>query len=367
MPTFQSLTKSQVIDWIKTNNRCWKCGRSHRAAQCTLRKLCHLCNGKHLQILHEVNIRPVNEGTCLVSSTSKMLYLDRPQGFSSVLLKVVRIILKHKGQSLDTYDVLDDGSERTMLLPSAARKLGLTGQAEDLALRTIRQDITNLHGASVSFQISTPSQPGRSYKITGAFTAEQLSLTEHTYPVAELQRRYRHLRGLPLQPVCKACPLLLIGADHPHLITPIEPVRLGPPGGPAAVRTRLDWSLQGPAIVFGDNVNSHQCLHIAVNFSMTELFQNVERLWQADVIPNRSEKSVTRYKQDQEALDLLKSKTVRVMIDGVSRYATPLLRKKDMPILQAPKEAVLSNLRNTEKRLEKDPSKRLPTNRKWRN
>lgn len=95
-----------------------------------------------------------------------------------------------------------------------------------------------------------------------------------------------------------ACPLLLIGADHPHLITPIEPVRLGPPGGPAAVRTRLGWSLQGPATVFGDNVNSHQCLHIAVNPSMTELFQKVERLWQADVIPNRSEKSVTRSKQD---------------------------------------------------------------------
>ncbi|KAI2668771.1 hypothetical protein H4Q32_005566 [Labeo rohita] len=208
-PTFQSLTKPQVIDWIKTNNRCWKCGRTHRAAQCTLKKLCHLCNGKRLQILHEINIKPVNEGTCLVSSTSKRLYLDRPQGFSSVLLKMVRVTLKHKGLSLDTYAVLDDGSERTMLLPLAARKLGLTGQTENLTLRTIRQDITKLHSATVSFQISTPSQPGRSYNITGAFTAEQLSLTEHTYPVAELQRRYRHLRGLPLQPVHKACPLLL--------------------------------------------------------------------------------------------------------------------------------------------------------------
>lgn len=185
-PTFQSLTKSQVIDWIKTNNRCWKCGRNHRAAQCTLKKLCYLCNGKHLQILHEVNTKPVIEGTCLDSSTSKRLYLDRLQGFSSVLLKVVRVILKHKGQSLDTYAVLDDGSEQTMLLPMAARKLGLTGQAEDLALRTIRQDITKLRGASVSFQILTPSQPGRSYNITGAFTAEQLSLTVNGAQLAKL-------------------------------------------------------------------------------------------------------------------------------------------------------------------------------------
>lgn len=228
------------------------------------------------------------------------------------------------------------------------RRLGLTGQAEDLALRTIRQDITKLCGSSVSFQISTPSHPGRSYKITGAFTAELLSLAEHSYPVADLQRRYQHLKGLPLQPIHKACPLLLIGADHPHLITLIEPVRLGPPGGPAAVKTRLGWSLQGPARVVGDNVKSQQCLHIAVNPSMTELFQNVERLRQADVIPNRYEKSVTRSKQDQEALDLLQSQNVRVLIDGVSRYATPLLHKKNMPILHAPMEAALPNLRNTE-------------------
>lgn len=75
------------------------------------------------------------------------------------------------------------------------------------------------------------------------------------------------------------------------------------------------------------------------------------------MIPNRSEKSVTRSKQDQEALDILQSKTVLVMIDGMSLYATPLLHKKDMPILQAPMEAVLCNLRNTEKCLEKDPIK----------
>lgn len=44
--------------------------------------------------------------------------------------------------------------------------------------------------------------------------------------------------GIPLQLIHKAH-LLLIGADHPHLLAPIEPVHLGPPGGPAAIQTRL--------------------------------------------------------------------------------------------------------------------------------
>lgn len=111
--SFQALSKDQVTDWIKTNNRHWRCGRSHRAAQCTLKKPCHLCNGKHLQILHHVNDRSQKEGTCLVSSTSTPLYMDQPEGSSQV---VIRVILQHKGKSLGTYAVLDDGSERTILL-----------------------------------------------------------------------------------------------------------------------------------------------------------------------------------------------------------------------------------------------------------
>lgn len=178
--SFQAHSKVQVTDWIKSNNRCWKCGRSHRAAQCTLKKPCRLCNGKHLQILHDVNDNPMKEGTCLVSSTNTPLHMDRPEGSNRVLLKVIRVILQHKGQSLDTHAVLDDGSEHTIRLSSAVQRLGLTGQSEDLALRIIREDITSLHSTTaVSFRISTPSQPNKSHLIERAFTAEPLTLAEH--------------------------------------------------------------------------------------------------------------------------------------------------------------------------------------------
>lgn len=159
---------------------------------------------------------------------------------------MIPVVLQHKNQTLNTYAVLDDGSERTMLLPAAVQKLRLKGQTETLALRTIRQDVKKLHGASVSFTVRSISLPQKSYQIQNAFTSEHLSLAEHSYPTAMLQQKYRHLKGIPLQPIHKAQPLLLIGADHPHLLAPIEPVRLGPPGGPAAIRTRLGWVLQGP-------------------------------------------------------------------------------------------------------------------------
>jgi len=71
-PTFKSFDKQKMIEWIQTNHRCWRCGRAHQAAQCTLKKPCSICKGKHLQILHEVNTKSPREGSCLVSSMLAM-------------------------------------------------------------------------------------------------------------------------------------------------------------------------------------------------------------------------------------------------------------------------------------------------------
>lgn len=68
-----------------------------------------------------------------------------------------------------------------------------------------------------------------------------------------------------------------------------------------------------------------------------------------------SMRRLTRTKQDKLALDLLRRKTVRIKVDGVMRYATPLLRAPNFPVLHAPKEAVLPRLCATERRLSKDP------------
>lgn len=73
----QKLNKAQITEWIRANKKCWRCGRSHQAAQCTLKKLCGLCQGKHLQVLHEVNSRAPKEESaetsCLVNTPTEVL------------------------------------------------------------------------------------------------------------------------------------------------------------------------------------------------------------------------------------------------------------------------------------------------------
>ncbi len=73
--------------------------------------------------------------------------------------------------------------------------------------------------------------------------------------------------------------------------------------------------------------------------------------------PYRECKEVTRSKQGQEALQLLDRKTLTLEIEGVRRLATPLLRHKDIPLLNATRDSVLPNLRSVERRLLKDPEK----------
>ncbi|KAM9825435.1 uncharacterized protein ACBT44_006125 isoform 1-T1 [Syngnathus typhle] len=357
------LTKDELKRWIQEHKRCWRCARRHFAAQCDLKKPCNLCQGKHLLALHDINIRPEKvkddsppkAESCLTTCASESFYLDRPHVGNRVMLKVVRVHVHYGSQKLDTYAILDDGSERTMLLPTAAKSLALNGAPEDLPLRTVRSDIQVLHGHTVSFRVSSPTNPNIMFKITDAFTASHLNLAPHSYPVSHLQRKFKHLRGIPIPTFREVKPLLLIGSDQPHLVTPIEPVRLGPHGSPAAVRTRLGWTLQGPCQSTGRPAHPAQCLFTSVPPPMDDLYRHVERLWQVDTVPYRPEREVTRSKQDQQAIALLETKTGRTEVSGILRYATPLLRHAAMPLLQAPKESVMALLRSTERRLLKNP------------
>ncbi len=120
--------------------------------------------------------------------------------------------------------MLDDGSECSIVLSQAVKQLNLTAVPETLTLRTIRQDVLHLNGASVSFSVSSLNRPTRKFEINHAFTAENLRLSEHSYPIAALQRKYAHIRSLPLSQIERAQPLLLIGSDMPHLLVPVQPI-----------------------------------------------------------------------------------------------------------------------------------------------
>lgn len=178
----------------------------------------------------------------------------------------------------------------------------------------------------------------------GAFTAAGLDLVEQTYPTQTLQRRHAHLRGIPLKPFFNASPMVLLGSNHVHLITATKPVSRGANSGPVAIHTALGWALQGAERCGSQETKVEQCL-----FTTVVPFN--------DLLPFRNEKLVVRSREDQEAMNLLETKTQRVNIEGVQRYATPLLTRRGAPKLNSTTHSVIAQLRATEKRLKEDPEK----------
>lgn len=164
--SFSKMSKAEMFEWIKANRRCWRCARPHKASDCTLKKKCGQCKSTHLNVLHEVNHREreqpaktVVNHTVVNQKSVDIQYIDPPKsGNTKVMLKIVRVHLHNQGKVFDTYAVLDDGSERTLLLSSAANHLGIQGQKESLSLRTIRRDIKVIDGEQVTFTISPASE-----------------------------------------------------------------------------------------------------------------------------------------------------------------------------------------------------------------
>ncbi|KAK1789930.1 hypothetical protein P4O66_002258 [Electrophorus voltai] len=129
----------------------------------------------------------------------------------------------------------------------------------------IRHEVQTIQGTSVSFQISPEYNPQKIYQITTAFTVKCLALADYSY-LADNLRKYKHMKAFQ-----NKSPLLLIGADHTHLITPIAPVCMGPPEGPAVIKTKLGWTLEGPARLLETQLQPQQYLFLSSSPTKMEL------------------------------------------------------------------------------------------------
>lgn len=121
----------------------------------------------------------------MVSTPPTTVYLDRPNHSGSVMLKVVKVRLYNDNRSLETYAVIDYGSECT--IPTAVQQMALPKKAESLMLRTVHQEVVQLKGNSVTLKLSPVCNPSKQFSITKPFTADDLGFAEYCYPVEALQ------------------------------------------------------------------------------------------------------------------------------------------------------------------------------------
>lgn len=142
---FKTLTTDQIVQWISKEKRCWKCGRNHTPDSCNLKRTCTNCKELHLTIMHDAALQ-IQKSVLMVNVPTSQVYLDRPNRSQKVMLKIVKVLLHNREKVMETYAVLDDGSERSIVLSQAVDQLNLPTEPETLTLRTVHQDVVNLHG-----------------------------------------------------------------------------------------------------------------------------------------------------------------------------------------------------------------------------
>lgn len=225
--------------WEK--ERCSKCGRLHKMDNCTIKMPCNICKEIHLTIFHNVNAKK-SATVMLTSSPSGLLYMDKPNHSHKVMLRVVNECLHNWERTLATYAILDDGADRSILLPQAVQCLDLTTQPETILLKKWDKIQCNWmeHLYPLKFPLPTIQLKGTlsmEHSLQRTLDCQSTHIPWSSYKSSITISEVFHYS------------LLMIGSDFAHLISATEPILMGPPGGPLAVHTRLRWALQGPASI----------------------------------------------------------------------------------------------------------------------
>lgn len=72
-------------------------------------------------------------------------------------MQVLLVLILLHSNSKSTETVLDDRTQRTMILLATVQQLQLNGECETFPLCTVQRDLTHFRGPKVSYEISLPN------------------------------------------------------------------------------------------------------------------------------------------------------------------------------------------------------------------
>ena len=173
----------------------------------------------------------VNEGCLNVQSVTGMPVL------------AVKVKAKDSHQPVETYALLDGGSNTSFVTQSLLKKLGIKGNQTTLSLTTMEKERSPLPSSVVSLEVSDLNGQSK-INLPTVFSVTKLPVSKEDIPRQSDVDRWPYLHGITT-PEVDAEVSLLIGNDVPKALQPIE-IRGSDDEGPYAVRTALGWTVNGP-------------------------------------------------------------------------------------------------------------------------
>ena len=229
---------------------CFKClGTGHYARVCPKKHFrCKVpsCGKEHHTLLHVAE--KMCEGKELPAGANnaegKVVAATGAEE-SRVCLRVIAVKVRSKNgiETVETYALLDSGSEVTICSERLARSLKARGKKTSFNLTGITgsQNID-----SQLIDIAVGSMDGTTIiELDGVRTVKDIPISSQCIPKRQDLDKWPHLQNVDLHEVDKDEVLVIIGLkEHPQLFLPLE-YNAGEAGEPIRVRYGLGWTIMG--------------------------------------------------------------------------------------------------------------------------
>ncbi|XP_055622986.1 uncharacterized protein LOC129766479 [Toxorhynchites rutilus septentrionalis] len=337
-----------LVGHLKAANQCLV---PHGKWPCKTTRACEVngCTVYHHPLLHSG--QQIDNTSASRSSAVVSVHQQRQ---SSILFRVIPVVLYGKRSRVDTFAFLDEGSSVSLIDKDLIDQLGIEGEDQPLCLQWT-SNVNRHEENSKKFSVEISGKHGQQQRfwLNNIRTVRNLNLPVQTLNFEDLSSRFPYLLGLPVSSFGKAVPRLLIGLDNLRLAIPIKR-REGLTNGPVAAKTRLGWTVFGNTDR-GSTGDLSPHFHICECGGSLELEQMIKKNFVADSL-GVSLTPVLESEEERRAKRILQTKTAR-QSDGP--FETGLLWRYDRVEFPSSYAMAERRLKCLEKRLKSNSNLRI--------
>ena len=305
---YKGLPYQDKMKIVQENSLCIKClNGGHYARICPKTNFkCQKegCNKEHNTLLHPPPSEPDGGGTSQNQLDREGLRLNTMDGSNSetsyqdgvtvtaatgagerVCLSVVPLKVQVKGSDVppvETYALLDSGSEVTLCHEHLQEKLGVSGPRLNFTLSGMTGS-TRVEGQLLDIVVSSMDETV-SVELSNVRTVKQMPISSDCIAKKGDLTRWPHLCNIELQELEVGEVMLVIGLkEKPNLFLPLE-YKAGGEDEPIAVRYSLGWTVIGP--VGGQKDDPSRLANFTRTIESSIVYDNVPVLRDEQVCPS---------------------------------------------------------------------------------
>ncbi|XP_062557235.1 uncharacterized protein LOC134222107 [Armigeres subalbatus] len=329
---FKAMSFADRMKVVEKGKLCRVCLNDHGRAPCKFKIRCDVgeCHDRHNPLLHPGGSRVMMNTHFEVQGT--------------IIFRMIPVTLHSGKREVKTLAFLDEGASITLVERSLTNKLGVEGVHEPLTI-TWTSDVTRDERNSTKMNLFVSSSGSEGKLLLKAVqTVKQLLLPKQSIDAIEMNASYRYLRDVPFTSYSSQRPGMLIGLNNLHAIAPMN-AKVGQPGEPIAVKSKLGWTIYGPTKRRQEVRNFVGYHHPVSNEDLHNLLREHYALEESVVgVSQESE-------EEKRAQEILERTTVRVG----DRFETGMLWKVEYPKFPNSYPMAVRRLKQLEQRLGKTP------------